>query len=246
MKRFIFLLISLALFTSSVHGQKILCSTADSVYLIDISTKQKYNLLPNEKSYRWSDGKFMLKEGNGIFYRYKTDYKTHTLLVKEYYFDTLTYKTTDLKEYSDLEERWKNYWYHYQGKDSSRYLCYNNIYLKTDTGFVKFIPEEDLGKTQIRFKRGFEKSDGKLICERWHVKHHSDKLSVEPVQIIEIDISTKQMTPLINGWHPSLSKDERYILYTCYGECTERYGIYDLQNREVVFMFDGIYARWVQ
>ena len=245
MKRFIFLLISLALFTSSVHGQKILCSTADSVYLIDISTKQKYNLLPNEKSYRWSDGKFMIKEGNGIFYRYKTDYKTHTLLVKEYYFDTLTYKMTDLKEYCVLEEKEKNYWYHYQYKDS-RFRCYNNIYLKTDTGFVKFISEEDLGKTQIRFQNGFEISDNKLICERWHVKHHSDKVLVEPSQIVEIDISTKQMTPLTKGRFSYLSKDERYILYTCYGECTERFGIYDLQNRELVFMFDGIYARWVQ
>lgn len=246
MKRFIFLLISLALFTSSVLGQKILYSTVDSVCLIDISTKQKYALLPKGKSYLWIEGKFEIREGNGIFYRYQNDFKNNTLLVKEYSFDTLTYKMLDLKDYCVLAERINNYRYYYQYKDSSRYLCYNNIYLKTDTGFVKFISEEDLGKTQIRFKRGFEKSDGKLLCERWHVKHHSDKLSVEPVQIIEIDISTKQMTPLINGWHPSLSKDERYILYTCYGECTERFGIYDLQNRELVFMFDGIYARWVQ
>ncbi|MBP5502577.1 MAG: hypothetical protein J6Y24_07295 [Bacteroidales bacterium] len=245
MRLFHILLISLILSISSVQGQKILYSTVDSVCLIDISTKQKYALLPKEKSYLWIEGKFEIREGYGIFYRYQNDFKNNTLLVKEYSFDTLTYKMLDLKDYCVWAERENHYWYHYQYKDS-RFRCYNNIYLKTDTGFVKFISEEDLGKTQIRFQNGFEISDNKLICERWHVKHHSDKVLVEPSQIVEIDISTKQMTPLTKGRFSYLSKDERYILYTCYGECTERFGIYDLQNRELVFMFDGIYARWVQ
>ncbi len=138
MKLSIIFILSIVIFASSVQAQKLLYSTIDSVYLIDISTKQKYNLLPREKSYLWTDGKFLIKEGNGIFYLYKTDYKNHTLLVKEYFFDTLTYKMTDLKEYCVLEEKEKNYWYHYQYKDS-RFRCYNNIYLKNETSFMKFI-----------------------------------------------------------------------------------------------------------
>ena len=239
------LLINLILSISSVQGQKILYSTVDSVCLIDINTKQKYALLPNDKSYLWIDGKFEIREGNGIFYRYKSDYKTNTLLVKEYSFDTLTYKMLDLKDYCVLKERENKYWSYYQYKDS-RFRFNNNILLKTDTSFVVFIPEEDLGKSQKRFINGFEISDEKLICERWHVKHHSDKNSVEPAQIIEIDISTKQMTPLVQGRFSYLSYDNRYILYSNTSTPNVDYGIYDIQKREVVFEFDGHNARWVQ
>ncbi len=245
MRLFHILLISLILSISSVQGQKILYSTVDSVCLIDISTKQKYALLPKEKSYLWIDGKFEIREGYGIFYRYQNDFKNNTLLVKEYSFDTLTYKMLDIKDYCVLAERINNYRYYYQYKDS-RFRFNNNIFLKTDTGFVIFIPEEDLGKTQIRFKNGFEISDDKLICERWHVKHHSDKNSVEPAQIIEIDISTKQMTPLVQGRFSHLSYDNRYILYSNTSTPTVDYGIYDIQKREVVLEFDGHNAQWVQ
>ncbi|MBP5413211.1 MAG: hypothetical protein J6Y47_08165 [Bacteroidales bacterium] len=244
MRLFPILLISLILSISSVQGQKILYSTVDSVCLIDISTKQKYALLPKEKSYLWIEGKFEIREGYGIFYRYQNDFKNNTLLVKEYSFDTLTYKMLDLKDYCVLAERENHYWYHYQYKDS-RFRFNNNILLKTDTGCVIFIPEEDLGKTQIRFKRGFEISDDKLICERWHVKHHSDKLWVEPAQIVEIDISTKQMTTLVTGCFSYISYDNRFILYLCAGEKVKCYGVYDLQNKEVVYKFYANYARWI-
>ena len=227
----------------TVSGQKVLYSSEDSIILIDVTRNLTFNLLPKDNKLCWIDGKFAFDNNICVLFRYNYC-KTNTI-VKEFKFDTLTYTLIDQIEYTTLGHQEDKYNYNYQHPNSN-FIFYGNIFMKQDTGLVVFKPSIDMGKTQIKYYNGFEIHNNKLICERWHVKHHSDKLSVEPVQIIEIDISTKQMTPLINGWFPSLSKDERYILYTCYGECTERFGIYDLQNRELVFMFDGIYARWVQ
>ncbi len=171
MRTIILLIITVTFFVSGVQGQKIFCSSDDSVFLIDVVAMRKINLLPKEKKWCWTEGKFVFNDSVSTLYRYCICKKK--TIVKEFVFDALSYDIESQKEYDISAEQIDEYRYNYQYKDS-QYRFNNSILRNNGDFFDIFIHEGDLGRTQIRYKNGFEIPNNKLICERWHVRRHSD------------------------------------------------------------------------
>ncbi|MCQ2253501.1 MAG: hypothetical protein MJZ61_08625 [Bacteroidales bacterium] len=198
-----------------------------------------------ERSLKWNDGKFEFKDSVGVFYRYQLNYRKNETDIREYVFDTLQYRLIDFKEYALTGDNRKNHSNYYRRKKSDYGCGGGNVYKKTDSAKEIFMPKIVLGKTQKKFNNVFEIDGGKLICELWHVKHGNDKFSIESAQILEVDIETKECTPLIKGKFSYLSYDNRYLLYHSQGDNSYRYGVYDIVKREIAYKFTNERAEWI-